>query len=570
MKHTFVLLASVLQTSVSESTYLALLAARTKMFHKYGCGEIDKYAEKSELNGRFVCYCSDQAHSSVEKSALVALTRIRLLPSDDKLSLRGETLRKAIEKDKQEGLIPFFVCATLGSTGACAFDNLDEIGMICKNEDIWLHVDAAYAGSAFFCEEFRGFYKGIEHATSFVFNPSKWLMVNFDCTCFWVESSIPLHQTFTVAPLYLKHKYSGAAIDYMHWQVGLSRRFRALKLWFVLRSFGKQGIKEHIRAGVEKAKLFETLVKTDERFEIIAERHLGLVVFRLKGKNEITEHLLKQINKDGRLHVVPASIKDKYIIRFTVTSYYTTEEDIKRDWSIIKSSADLILRKAQFSQPLRIDPDNIDERFQSSLVLSNAPQTPKIVNASFVAFFPDLDLKYELAKEMTSRSYDQSYLPLIPRKKAAGIYSSHKGYSLDYLNSFTASDLAQNGHDQASLSESEDSTGTTEDVLGACRPISGGIPIKQKAIIRNTQQDNGRKLSLNLVDNGMQTVDQEDRQSQTTTTTVRFDNLNHRNFINKQASLDSKIQRIFEEVHDTESNVSAANNNFVMNEKANS
>jgi histidine decarboxylase len=156
---------------------LALLAARTKIFNKYGVSEIEKYKEKSDLNGRLVCYCSDQAHSSVEKSALVAITRLRLLPSDDKLSLRGDVLKKAIEEDKKEGLIPFFVCATLGTTGACAFDNLDEIGPICDEEDLWLHIDAAYAGSAFMCPEFRNHLKGINYATSFVFNPSKWLMV---------------------------------------------------------------------------------------------------------------------------------------------------------------------------------------------------------------------------------------------------------------------------------------------------------------------------------------------------------------------------------------------------------
>ena len=278
------------------------------MFNKYGVGEVNKYIEKSEINGRLVCYCSDQAHSSVEKSALVAITRIHILPSDENLSLRGETLRKAIEKDKKDGLIPFFVCDTLGTTGACAFDNLEEIGPICKQEDIWLHIDAAYAGSAFLCPEYRKFLKGIEFASSFVFNPSKWLMTNFDCTCLWVESSIHLHQTFTVAPLYLKHKYSGDAIDYMHWQVGLSRRFRALKLWFVLRSFGIEGLQNHIRKGDKLGELFESLVLKDDRFEILAERHLGLVVFRLKGENEITEQLLKQLNKDGRIHLVPAKV----------------------------------------------------------------------------------------------------------------------------------------------------------------------------------------------------------------------------------------------------------------------
>lgn len=183
----FFFLSVSLQTSVSESTYYALLAARTKIFEKYGVSEIDKYAEKSELNGRLVCFCSDQAHSSVEKSALVALTRIELLPTDENHQLRGETLREAIEQCKRDGLIPFFVCATLGTTGVCAFDNLEEIGPICASEGLWLHIDAAYAGSAFFCPEFRKFIKGIEYANSFVFNPSKWLMVYNSLTFFLVK-----------------------------------------------------------------------------------------------------------------------------------------------------------------------------------------------------------------------------------------------------------------------------------------------------------------------------------------------------------------------------------------------
>jgi histidine decarboxylase len=270
------------KTSVSESTYFALISARTRIFNKYKVNESNRFEEKAEINGRLVCYCSDQAHSSVEKAALVGLVRIRILPHDENLSLRGDTLLKAIEQDKCDGLIPFFVCATLGTTGTCAFDCLSEIGPLCKAQDVWLHIDAAYAGSALLCPEFRKFSKGVEYATSFVFNPSKWLMVHFDCTCFWVDNVNMLHQTFTVDPLYLKHKYSGAAIDYMHWQIGLSRRFRSLKLWFVIRSFGISGLQAHIRKGVQLALLFENLVRTDERFDVIAERHLGLVVFRLK------------------------------------------------------------------------------------------------------------------------------------------------------------------------------------------------------------------------------------------------------------------------------------------------
>ncbi len=524
---------------MSESTYYSLLAARTRMFNKYGVGEVNKYIEKSEINGRLVCYCSDQAHSSVEKSALVAITRIHILPSDDKLSLRGETLRKAIEKDKKEGLIPFFVCATLGTTGACAFDNLEEIGPICKQEDIWLHIDAAYAGSAFLCPEYRKFLKGIEYASSFVFNPSKWLMTNFDCTCLWVESSIHLHQTFTVAPLYLKHKYSGDAIDYMHWQVGLSRRFRALKLWFVLRSFGIEGLQEHIRKGAKLGELFESLVLKDDRFEILAERHLGLVVFRLKGENEITEQLLKQLNKDGRIHLVPAKVKNNYIIRFTVTSYYTTEDDIKRDWRIIQSTSSAILTKLHNE---KMHEEHL-KKFQSSLMLSNVPQTPKIVNASFLAFFPDSDfvLTVESARQLTNVDYSQTHLPLTPRRKPRFLTNlGQKMFSLDefsqtYPNSnrktnFLALNNINGGKENGSSTDSDD------------------------ASPNNETNNNGNNSNNN--NNGQQI----ENISINPNTNSNTNGVRKNSKFNKQTSLDSKIEHIFEEAVNTNNIVNNTNN----------
>lgn len=518
------------------------------MLDKYGAGGVDQYAEKAEINGKLVCYCSEQAHSSVEKSALVALVRIRLLPTDNLLRMRGETLRAAIAQDKRDGLIPFFVCATLGTTGACAFDPLPEIAKVCQEEDVWLHIDAAYAGSAFFCPEYRHYLTGVEHAQSFVFNPSKWLMTNFDCTAFWVESSVWLHKTFTVAPLYLKHKYSGAAVDYMHWQVGLSRRFRSLKLWFVLRSFGIEGIQKHIRNGVEMAKLFEELVRQDSRFEITAERQLGLVVFRLKGENEITELLLKQLNKDGRLHLVPAKVKNHYVIRFTVTSYYTNRQDIERDWNIIKQFGEQTLIKYQIS--LMSDESrsaissssslsqevvsnqssqqsrqrNYRKSFQSSLLLSNVPQTPKLildnspaantlVNASFLAFFMDstsAEAAYaDLVKEVTTRDYSHSHLPLIPRRKPKHFL---KGLSFDQL----------------SLSKSLDPKKTTH---------NGGVhdlvndPFDEEEDARSSDDMADQKKQLNLP------------------------------VLSKQTSLDSKIEYICEEAETQAANNNNNNNN---------
>lgn len=333
----------VLQSAVSESTLVALLAARKNKILEMKVSEPD--TDESSLNSRLIAYASDQAHSSVEKAGLISLVKIKFLPVDENFSLRGETLKKAIAEDRKKGLVPVFVCATLGTTGVCAFDNLSELGPVCDAEGLWLHIDAAYAGTAFVCPEFRLFLDGIEYADSFTFNPSKWMMVHFDCTGFWVKDKYKLHQTFSVNPVYLRHANSGAAIDFMHWQIPLSRRFRSLKLWFVLRSFGVKKLQAHVRQGTETAKFFESLVKSDPLFEIPAKRHLGLVVFRLKGPNWLTEKLLKELSSSGRLFLIPATIHDKFIIRFTVTSQFTTREDILQDWSIIQHTAAQIIRQ---------------------------------------------------------------------------------------------------------------------------------------------------------------------------------------------------------------------------------
>ncbi|XP_072201713.1 histidine decarboxylase isoform X3 [Excalfactoria chinensis] len=294
----------VLQSTVSESTLVALLAARKNKILEMKLSEPD--ADESSLNSRLIAYASDQAHSSVEKAGLISLVKMKFLPVDENFSLRGETLKEAIAEDRKKGLVPVFVCATLGTTGVCAFDSLSELGPICAAEGLWLHIDAAYAGTAFLCPEFRLFLDGIEYADSFTFNPSKWMMVHFDCTGFWVKDKYKLHQTFSVNPVYLRHPNSGAAVDFM---------------------------------GTETAKFFESLVRSDPLFEIPAKRHLGLVVFRLKGPNWLTEKLLKELSSSGKLFLIPATIHDKFIIRFTVTSQFTTREDILQDWNIIQHTA---------------------------------------------------------------------------------------------------------------------------------------------------------------------------------------------------------------------------------------
>jgi len=403
----------VIQTTASESTFVCLLAGRTEAIKRFQTMFPDM--EDAEINSRLVGYCSDQAHSSVEKAGLIGLVKLRYIESDENLSMRGDKLKEAIKTDRENGLVPFFLCATLGTTGACAFDNLEELGPICQEEQMWLHVDAAYAGSAFVCPEFRKWMKGIEFADSIAFNPSKWLMVHFDCTAMWVKNSRSLHRTFNVEPLYLQHENTGLAIDYMHWQIPLSKRFRALKLWFVLRNYGISGLQKMIRENVRLAQKFEALVRSDNRFEIPAARHMGLIVFRLRGECAMTEKLLKKLNSSGKMHAVPCCIKGQYVIRFTITSQRTTAQDLTRDWAIIRSTATDVLEEYGIvsTNRKRVPLKEIKEKnasFGTSLLLANiggnSPISPKIVDGSFAALFETDDVVVDFSKKLKNMQKD--------------------------------------------------------------------------------------------------------------------------------------------------------------------
>lgn len=297
---------------------------------------------EAHIKGKLVAYTSDQANSSVEKAGILGSMPMRLLPADENCVLRGATLLEAIEKDKKEGLIPCYVVATLGTTGTCAFDNLQEIGPVCNEENVWLHVDAAYAGSAFSCPEYRHLMKGVEHADSFDFNPHKWMMVNSDCSAMWVKDARHLIEAFAVDRIYLQHQHEGLAPDYRHWQISLGRRFRALKLWFVLRSYGVEGIRKHIRTQIQLANYFEQLVRNDNRFEV-ATSSMGLVCFRLKGPEEYTKMLLEILTKRKNIYVIPCYYRGKFVVRFVVCSRLTENKDIDYGWKEIIEVIDQIL-----------------------------------------------------------------------------------------------------------------------------------------------------------------------------------------------------------------------------------
>lgn len=288
----------------------------------------NKDIHESVFLPKLMAYCSKEAHSCVEKAAKMALIKLRILDTDDRGRFRGETLRVAIDKDIQEGYTPFFVVATVGTTGSCVFDNLVEIGQVCKSvPSIWFHVDGAYAGNSFILPEMRHFKNGLEYADSFNTNPNKLLLTNFDASAMWVRDVMALKKALTVNALYLEHTH-GCAIDYRHYGIPLSRRFKALKLWFVFRTYGISGLQKYIRNHINLAKTFEDLVHSDDRFEVRNDVHLGLVCFRLKNSDEVNQEFLARINHSGKLHMIPAKVLDKYCIRFCVTYEHATADHI--------------------------------------------------------------------------------------------------------------------------------------------------------------------------------------------------------------------------------------------------
>jgi len=326
----------VIQDSASSASLCALLAARERatnfMSNQRGC------------DGRLVAYASTQAHSSIEKGVKIAglgRENLRIIEVDDLFALRPDALMKQIEKDRRAGLIPCFVCATLGTTSSNAMDPLPEIGKICHREGIWLHVDGAMAGAAAICPEYRHFQSGLELADSYCFNPHKWMFTNFDCDCFYVADRAVLINTLSVLPEYLRNQAteSGAVIDYRDWHVPLGRRFRSLKLWFVIRHYGVEGLRHHIRRHVELAQRFSGWVQDDERFELVVPAPLNLVCFRHVGGDAVNQELLERLNRSGRLYLTHTRLNERLTLRFCVGQTHTEEGHVQNAWQMIQKTA---------------------------------------------------------------------------------------------------------------------------------------------------------------------------------------------------------------------------------------
>jgi aromatic-L-amino-acid decarboxylase len=326
----------VIQDSASSAVLCALLAARERarafQTNDKGC------------NRTLMAYTSPHAHSSVEKAVKVAgvgRRQLRLVDVDDAFAMRPESLAQQIQRDRQQGLQPFFVCATLGTTSSNAFDPLPQLGRICHEQGLWLHVDAAMCGAAALCPEFRHHQDGVELADSYAFNPHKWMFTNFDCDCFYVADRAALIKTLSVLPEYLRNQAteSGAVIDYRDWQVPLGRRFRALKLWFVIRHYGTEGLRYHIRRHIELAQQFARWVQDSPDFELAAPAPLNLVCFAHRAGDAFNRQLLERLNRTGRLYLTHTVLNGRFTLRFCVGQTNTEAAHVQQAWELIQQLA---------------------------------------------------------------------------------------------------------------------------------------------------------------------------------------------------------------------------------------
>jgi aromatic-L-amino-acid decarboxylase len=278
----------------------------------------------------------------VERGAHVAGFRhVRKLDVDAEFALRPDALREAIAEDLAAGLVPAIVTSAIGTTGTGAVDPVAEVVPIAAEHGLWHHVDAAWAGSAMVCEEHRHRQAGVEAADSYTFNAHKWLFTNFDCNVLWVADRAPLIDTLSIVPPYLRNAASdsGAVIDYRDWHVPLGRRFRALKLWWVLRSYGARGLRHHVREHIRLAEGFAQRVDDHPALERIAPVSFALVCFRHADGNGATDALAAAINADGSVHVTPSVVGDTRFIRVSVGQTWTAQADVDRLWSLIAAAA---------------------------------------------------------------------------------------------------------------------------------------------------------------------------------------------------------------------------------------
>lgn len=335
--------AGTIHDTASSATLVAILTAR-EQHSRYAINK-----KGFEGAARLRIYCSVETHSSIEKAVKIAgigaenLVKIRV---DEKRALRPDLLETAIKSDLENGYVPLCVAATLGTTGTTAIDPVAPIGKICKKHGIWLHIDAAYAGTALVLEEYRWMIKGIEHADSFVVNPHKWMFTNFDCTAYFVKDKNALLTTFEILPEYLKTRVDTKVNNYRDWGIPLGRRFRALKLWFVIRTYGVSGIQQRIREHITMARNLARKIENHPGFELLAPVNFNLICFRYNpGTGDETrcnaqnEKLLHRLNDSGQIYLTHTKIGESYVLRMVIGQTYVQQHHIDKAWALIRKFA---------------------------------------------------------------------------------------------------------------------------------------------------------------------------------------------------------------------------------------
>lgn len=336
-------MTGVIQDTASTSTLVALLTARERAtLHRWGVE-----GAAAEGADRLVVYASAQAHSSIDKGVKLAgygLDRLRHVPTMPDDSMDVAALDVMIAEDLARGLIPACVVATIGTTSCCGVDPIAEIGPLCARHGIWLHVDAAYAGSAALLPEHRHWFAGLEFADSYVFNPHKWLLVNFDCSAYFVRDVDALRHTFQTSPEYLRTTHDDEVVNLRDWGVQLGRRFRALKLWFVLRSYGLEGLRAMLRDHIQWAQELGDQLQAHPTFELLSPVRFGLVCLRWNDPtlnlspddlNAANAALLARVNATGEVYMTHTVQRGVYMIRLSVGQWQTQRAHVQRAFELL-------------------------------------------------------------------------------------------------------------------------------------------------------------------------------------------------------------------------------------------
>ncbi len=341
-----------IQDSASTANLCAIIAACER-------ATSGRFAREGLANGPpLVVYTSAEAHSSVEKGARIAglgSQNVRKVPVRDDYGMEPAALVAAVDQDRSAGRIPACIVASFGATGLGSIDPLREIGRVAQSEDIHLHVDAAWAGSALILPEVRAKIDGLEYVDSFVFNPHKWLFTNFDCSLFYMRDPSRLVSALSLTPTYLESRTEEETPEYRDWSIALGRRFRALKLWFVLRSYGAEGLREKIRNHIAWTQHLAALIRDTQDFELVTEPSLALLSFRYIPEwttgdaelDRINEELLRRINNGGHLYLTKTRASGRIVIRFVIGQTYTTLQHVEEGWACIQETARQIHPPAQ-------------------------------------------------------------------------------------------------------------------------------------------------------------------------------------------------------------------------------